>query len=201
MAMMCVYLAIQMLGIAGAADNELTGVDLFIEACRWQGLNPAMIRTGYAEFEMEVTTRPPSDAEIQKEIDEVRESFRKMIAKQSKNQKEQSRLQDALKTIPDAVRSQRTGSRRSRVRVLFDGNDVTFGKRRSELIKFSPAVKKWNQPLIALRRGLTKEGEDNVLWDASASLATVSKDAVGGLCRRIDHQDHRRLSRDAAILD
>ena len=54
-------MAIQMPLSAKGVQETPTGIDLFIEACRWQGLDPAMIRTGYAEFEMEGTT--PQKAE------------------------------------------------------------------------------------------------------------------------------------------
>lgn len=52
---------------AGCADvrgDEQPGVDLFIETCRHQGLNPAQIRSGYAEFELKIKTPPRSEQEI-----------------------------------------------------------------------------------------------------------------------------------------
>lgn len=44
--------------ICPLSAEELDGIDLFIQACQHQGLNPVMIKTGYAEMEVEMTAPP-----------------------------------------------------------------------------------------------------------------------------------------------
>jgi hypothetical protein len=130
-ALACSY-ALVSLGLgAEGIEKPATGIDLFIEACRWQGLNPAMISTGYAEFEATVTKPPPSESEIQKEIEKHCDGVRQLLGKQT-DEKLRSHLETVLQNIPKVVRARSTGTRRSRIKVLFDGNDVTFGKRRFE---------------------------------------------------------------------
>ncbi|NQT14320.1 MAG: DUF1573 domain-containing protein [Planctomycetes bacterium] len=166
--------------IANGADEAVTGIDLFIEACRWQGLNPAMIRTGYAEFETVVTTPSKSEKEIQEEVEERSKGLREFFATRTE-EGAQADLERVMEELPKAVRARSSGRRRSRIKVLFGGNDITFGKRRFEVVNFDPAAEVWEQPLTAIRRNATKQGGDNVLWDESAFMATISNGTVGGI--------------------
>ena len=52
------YLALVVFFMHPLHAEELDGIDLFIQACQHQGLNPVMIRTGYAEMEVEITDPP-----------------------------------------------------------------------------------------------------------------------------------------------
>ncbi len=174
---LCVGVVVQMPLSTKGAEEAATGVDLFVEACRWQGLNPAMIRTGSVELELLVTTPQKSTKEIQEEVDQRSKELHEFIQMQE-GEEIRSDLEGALKKLPDVVRARNTGARRSLIKVLFGGNDSTFGKRRCEVINYNPAAEGWDKPLLGLRRGLTKDGEDTALWDEGAFMATVSRTGI-----------------------
>jgi hypothetical protein len=162
--------------LASAADN-VKGIDLFIEACHWQGTNPAMIRTGYAEFEVAVTTTLPTDADIRAEIDSRCQGIREAIATQP-DPKIRAVYETALTKIPELVRVRRTGKKQSRIKVLFAGNSPS-GKRRYDVANYDPAIGGWERPVFALRRDASKEGGDNAMYDESALMATLGKTTYG----------------------
>ena len=53
MAVRVCFFATLVLACAEGVCDEQPGVELFIEACRHQGLNPVQIRSGYVEYERE----------------------------------------------------------------------------------------------------------------------------------------------------
>lgn len=158
--------------IAAQEGQSREAIDVFVEACQWRGGNPGMIWSGYIEYDQVVTTPPMTDASMEREIDQRVKNFQAAIDAQ-KDPKMKSEMQKILARIPDAVRTQVGNERRSRVKVLFDGNDIS-GKRKFEVVNYNQAMKQWDKQMVAIRRGASKEGGDNVLWDPDSSMATVS---------------------------
>ena len=147
----------------GACD-ELSGVELFIEACRHQGLNPVQIRSGFAEYEREIKNQPLSEREIQKRIEDDIELWRKHMASAVTDVGRRN-VEQQIRDSPARIRSRNVGIERSRTRSLFRGNDVSDGYRRQETVQFDSVAQKWSdKPDVVLRRGL-EDGADNVVWN------------------------------------
>lgn len=152
--------------------QDFWGVDLFIEACRHQGLNPAQMRSGYAEFELEVKTQPLTEAEIQQNIEQEIAAVRRVIA-MAKNDLMRQKIEKTLDDVPSRVRAHSRGVKLQKMKVLFRGNDVRSGDRRQEIVRFDPVTDMWDPtPDIIMRRGVEK-GADSVLWQPAARLAMV----------------------------
>jgi hypothetical protein len=159
-------------GRAEVRGDEQPGVDLFIEACRHQGLNPVQIRSGYAEFELEIKTPPLSEQEIQKRIDDHIELVRTQMANAITDVGRRS-VEQQIRDAPAHIRSQNGGIERSRNRVLFRGNDRSGGYRRHEILRFDPATgTSPGKPDVLLQRGMNESG-GSVMWDAQARHAMV----------------------------
>jgi hypothetical protein len=171
------YLVCSLLAATATAKDadKPTGIDLFIEACHSQGLNPAMIRTGYAELEVTTTKLELSEANLQKQVDAAAKSYREAMKKMP-DEKSHAQIEQTIKNLPNVIRIN-NAERRSRVKMLFDGNDVELGRRRMEESFFEPVfTRKWTKPGIALRNGLSKSGEDSISWQPSQNMAVVSRD-------------------------
>lgn len=170
--------ALVLLGVALSAGcvevcgEEQSGADLFIEACRHQGLNPVQIRSGYAEFEVEIRTPPLSEQEIQKRIDDHIELVRKHMANAVTDVGRRS-VEQQIRDTPAFIRAQNVGIERSRSKLLFRGNDRSEGYRRHEILRFDPVTATWSgKPEILVQRGMNERG-GSVMWDPQARHAMV----------------------------
>lgn len=159
-------------GRAEVRGDEQPGVDLFIEACRHQGLNPVQIRSGYAEFELEIKTPPLSEQEIQKRIDDHIELVRTRMAKAVTDVGRRS-VEQQIRDTPAFIRAQNVGIERSRSKVLFRGNDRSEGYRRHEILRFDPVTATWSgKPEVLVQRGMNERG-GSVMWNPQARHAMV----------------------------
>jgi hypothetical protein len=159
-------------GRAEVRGDEQPGVDLFIEACRHQGLNPVQIRSGYAEFELEIKTPPLTELEIQKNVDEEVDLMRKHMANAVTDVGRRS-VEQQIRDTPAFIRSRNLGIERSRSKVLFRGNDRSEGYRRHEILRFDPVTATWSgKPEVLVQRGMNERG-GSVMWDPQARHAMV----------------------------
>jgi hypothetical protein len=159
-------------GCVEVRGEEQSGADLFIEACRHQGLNPVQLRSGYAEFEVEIRTPPLTELEIQKKVDEEVELMRKHMAN-AVNDVGRRHVEQAIRDTPARIRSRNLGIERSRSKVLFRGNDRSEGYRRHEILRFDPVTTTWSgKPEVLVQRGMNERG-GSVMWDPQARHAMV----------------------------
>ena len=166
------FFATLVLACAEGVCDEQPGVELFIEACRHQGLNPVQIRSGYVEYERELKTQPLSEREIQKRIDDHIELVRKHMAKALTDVGRRS-VEQQIRDTPAFIRSHSLGIERSRVKLLFRGNDASDAYRRQEVTQFDPVTQRWDaKPDVVLGHGV-EDGADNVVWDPDSKLAYI----------------------------
>ena len=166
------FFATLVLACAEGVCDEQPGVELFIEACRHQGLNPVQIRSGYVEYERELKTQPLSEREIQKRIDDHIELVRKHMAKALTDVGRRS-VEQQIRDAPAFIRSHSLGIERSRVKLLFRGNDASDAYRRQEVTQFDPVTQRWDaKPDGVLGHGV-EDGADNVVWDPDSKLAYI----------------------------
>ncbi len=156
--------------VSACGQQPPSGIDLMIEAVRWQGLNPTLITTGYAEIEMIAREGPSSQKSIQTDADKIAKELRKAYAGAT-NVRLKENVERAIQQLPHTLKITRN-ERRSRFRVLFDGNDFS-GRRRFFVSNFNPLTETWSQPYEALRRDGNKRGGENVLWNPSARLVMI----------------------------
>jgi len=159
------------LAVVEPGQQPRSGIDLMIEALHSQGLNPALIRSGYAEIEMVARASPPSQESIQKEADAIAENLKRAYANVT-DKKAKASVERAIRSLPGTLTNMKT-ERRSRFRILFDGNDFS-GRRKFSVSNFNSETKQWDKPVEALRRYAGKGGGENVMWQTSATLATIS---------------------------
>ena len=159
------------------AVEPQSGFDLFVEACRWQGANPAVIRSGYAEFVLLVKTPSKTKKETQNEIDQIVNDSKKTL-KEITDERLRKRIEETISLVPEAIQARNSGERKSRVKILFDGNYYS-GPKRFEVVNFDPVKKEWGKLQVAIRKDANKQGGNNVLWDAAISQATLTKDNFG----------------------
>ena len=117
------------------------GVDLFVRACQFQGHNPAMIYSGYANIEMETITKPPTQSEIEREI-------QWQIDRLSKSGYARLDEEQAIKDIRRVEESR--FHKRIRASILFSGNESDHGKRRLEMSTYEPLLEVWEKPVVSL---------------------------------------------------
>ena len=166
------FFATLVLACAEGVCDEQSGGELFIEACRHQGLNPIQIRSGCFEYEREIRTQPLSEREIQKRIDDHIELVRKHMAKALTDVGRRS-VEQQIRDTPAFIRSHSLGIERCRVKLLFRGNDVSDGCRRQEVAQFDPVTQRWDaEPDVMLGHGVD-DGTNNVVWNPDAKLAYI----------------------------
>lgn len=166
------FCATLLLACVEGVCGEQSGVELFIEACRHQGLNPAQIRSGYLEYEREIRTQPLSEREIQKRIDDHIELVRTQMAKALTDEGRRS-VEKQIRDTPAIIRSHSGGIERSRLKLLFRGNDASDAYRRQEVAQFDPVTQRWDAtPDVVLGHGV-EDGADNVVWDPDINLAYI----------------------------
>jgi len=159
-------------GCVEVRGEEQSGADLFIEACRHQGLDPVQVRSGYAEFEVEIRTPPLTELEIQKNVDEEVDLMRKHMAN-AVTDVGRRHVEQAIRDTPARIRSRNLGIERSRSKVLFRGNDRSEGYRRHEILRFDPVTTTWSgKPEVLVQRGMNERG-GSVMWDPQARHAMV----------------------------
>ena len=160
-----------------AESERNRGVDLFIAACQWQGGNPTMIYTGYVEYETTITKLPPSEDELRKSVQEHTENLRKLNA--NSPDKIRAKVEESIAQLPDSLRIQLSQNSRSRVKLLFGGNDAT-GKRLAHMEYFDWETKEWQRHAAAGLCSRTEEGSwASVLWDREATQAVINSNPGG----------------------
>ena len=117
---------------------EMSGVDIFIQACKNQGLNNALIRSGYAEMDVQEFRR----------IDVASEKLRleRVIEEQKKMFKDDP---DTLKTLITSLEEIINGLKGKetnyfRYAILFKGNDPGTGLRRVTFDRRFDGSDDWN---------------------------------------------------------
>jgi hypothetical protein len=155
--------------VQGVCDEP--GVDLFVEACRNQGLSPVQIQSLVAEYELEIKTQPLTEQEIEKQVEAQIPILRKQMAL-AVNDAGRRLLEEAIRDLPARIRSGNLGISRSRTKILFRENGNGDGWRRQEVLRFDAAANKWkDKPDVLLQSAL--DGGDNVVWQAQGNLAMV----------------------------
>ncbi|MDR1383874.1 MAG: hypothetical protein LBJ67_08535 [Planctomycetaceae bacterium] len=114
---------------------EEEGIDLFISACQYQGANPTLIHSGYADFELDVFTEPRSPKEIE-------EQSKKRIVEIDKAKINPKFRESAIESVKNEIEGQ--AHKKLIFSILFSGNEWETGKRRIETSTFEHALKKWD---------------------------------------------------------
>jgi hypothetical protein len=123
------------------------GFDLFVKACQYQGHNPSMILSGYAE----ITTTSRSEPPISNETKDF------LVKDAKKRITDARQLQTVLDSIEETVTiSQKGGDVIRREKNLFLGNESETGWRRSESSAKHKDVSTWPQAMVMLKHGNKK---------------------------------------------
>ena len=155
----------------GVIYADESGLDLFVKACQYQGHNPAMIFSGYAEI---LITSRVGVENIPDQMKEV------LIA----NAKERIKDKDELKKVLDDIEKQ-IGSHNKgdvtfhRKKVLFLGNESENGWRRFESFSKRGDDGAWMPSITGFRYGNSKTKEKNAIAvsrNPSARNTTLGKD-------------------------
>jgi hypothetical protein len=128
------------------ADQD--GFDLFVKACQYQGHNPSMIFSGYAE----VIATSRSELQISNETKDF------LIKDAKKRIKDAKQLQSVLDGIEKTVKkSQKGDDVIRREKNLFLGNESETGWRRSESsAKYKEDDSRWQEAMVMLKHGNKK---------------------------------------------
>ncbi|NQT13207.1 MAG: DUF1573 domain-containing protein [Planctomycetes bacterium] len=157
-----------------AAAPEPSGIDLFVELLRYQGRNPDLIRSGYAEFDMRQSGGGPSATEIEEHVSRTVGALRESL-KTEQDPGKRASIEDAIETIPPSIRSTMKSwdKRRIRYRVLFDGNSRN-GKSRVSSEVYDFTLEEWEKPTVVVREDATLADGNNVMFDSASKQAVVT---------------------------
>lgn len=170
--MMCVTIC-----SSAPADD---GIELFLKACRNRGDNPAVIQSASVELEAEILTHPPTEADVARRSEQVKQSIREQMERDKDNEWMVKRLKSALEHADEIVRPQvlAQASKRLRVRVLFRASPETEQPQyRLSLQQYDAASDKWPEAVQAIRENGTRGPLQGMYFDRRDGAAIVSAGA------------------------
>jgi hypothetical protein len=170
--MMCVAIC-----SSAPADD---GIDLFLKACRNRGDNPAVIRSAKVELEAEILTNRPTETDVAKRTEQVKQSIHEQMERQKDNEWMVKRLRSALEQADEFVRPQvlAQASKRLRVRVLFRASPETeHPQYRLSLQQYDVASDKWSESVQGIRENGTRGPVQGMYFDRRDGAAIVSAGA------------------------
>lgn len=164
------------------SEASADGIDLYLEACRNRGDNPAVIQSLRADLEASIVTEPPSREQIEKRLEHLRQGMTEDITRFEKagNTVMAERFKAQLAKIEEWATPQilAQARRRLRVHVLYrrspeTGNDqYLFTMRR-----FVSDKDAWSEPVVGLREIRHGANVKGISFESDVRVAVFDKGA------------------------
>jgi hypothetical protein len=137
-------------------------VELFINACRNQGLNPKLFYSGRIDFSLVIKEPPASEEKIIAEIETLKESHRQAA---EKNPAIKIHLEKIFENIPQGVRNRFSEDKKMKGHIVFKKDSSLQDFAKFEICYFDLNSKKWSLPTIVLRLLGPNQKSENAIWN------------------------------------
>jgi len=176
-----VLIALVVIFFAGGSPVQAQdGIDLYVEACRHRGDNPAVIQSVSLELEARILTEPPSDEQVQKKTEEVKQGIREMMKRNENNENLMDHLKLTLERVNDDLVSaqlQAQASKRLKVHVLFRLSPEGHSQYRQTLRQFDAEKNDWTEPLESIRERDSRASLKGLYFEPRDHTAIVNAGA------------------------